>query len=111
MPSLPRRVFRATIFSMSTVADPTTHMFECKARIDPRDPAFSHLVLWRDANRDGASDGELVSLAAEGIVTLPVAYTTSSARDPFGNALAQQGEFQRTNGSGRMIDVWFRLRR
>jgi multidrug efflux system membrane fusion protein len=28
---------------MSTVADPTTHMFECKARIDPRDPAFGLL--------------------------------------------------------------------
>lgn len=40
VPSLPRRIFRATIFYMSTVADPTTHMFECKARLDPRDPAF-----------------------------------------------------------------------
>ncbi|QEL13817.1 efflux RND transporter periplasmic adaptor subunit [Limnoglobus roseus] len=43
VPSLPRRNFRATIFYMSTVADPTTHMFECKARIDGTDPHFAAL--------------------------------------------------------------------
>lgn len=43
VPSLPRRSFRGTIFYMSTVADPTTHMFECKARIDGADPHFAAL--------------------------------------------------------------------
>lgn len=79
--------------------------------IDARDAAFTRLVLWRDANRDGTSDGELVPLAAEGIVSIPITYTTSDARDPFGNALAQHGEFTRANGRGTMIDVWLRLRR
>jgi membrane fusion protein, multidrug efflux system len=40
---LPRRTFRAGIFYMCTVADPTTHMFECKAEIDPRTLGFASL--------------------------------------------------------------------
>ncbi|CAN5398027.1 N/A [soil metagenome] len=43
VPSLPRRTFRGVIFYMSTVADPTTHMFECKARIETGDAAFNML--------------------------------------------------------------------
>jgi membrane fusion protein, multidrug efflux system len=43
VPSLPKRMFRGTIFYMSTIADPTTHMFECKARIDATDPNFASL--------------------------------------------------------------------
>jgi membrane fusion protein, multidrug efflux system len=43
VPSLPKRAFRGQIFYMSTVADPTTHMFECKARIDGTDPHFAAL--------------------------------------------------------------------
>jgi membrane fusion protein, multidrug efflux system len=43
VPSLPKRLFRGTIFYMSTIADSTTHMFECKARIDAADPNFSSL--------------------------------------------------------------------
>jgi membrane fusion protein, multidrug efflux system len=43
VPSLPKRLFRGQIFYMSTVADPTTHMFECKARIDGTDPNFASL--------------------------------------------------------------------
>ena len=43
VPSLPKRSFRGQIFYMSTVADSTTHMFECKARIDGTDPHFASL--------------------------------------------------------------------
>lgn len=43
IPSMPRRTFRSSIFYMSTTADPTTHMFECKAKIDPREPLFDQL--------------------------------------------------------------------
>lgn len=32
--AFPHRTFRARIFFLATVADPTTHMFECKAEID-----------------------------------------------------------------------------
>jgi RND family efflux transporter MFP subunit len=32
----PNRNFRARIFYLSTVADPSTHMFECKAEVDMR---------------------------------------------------------------------------
>jgi multidrug efflux system membrane fusion protein len=31
----PKRTFQARIFYMSTVASPDTHMFECKAEVDP----------------------------------------------------------------------------
>jgi membrane fusion protein, multidrug efflux system len=41
---LPRRTFRAGIFYMSTVADPTTHMFECKAEIEPCTLGFACLA-------------------------------------------------------------------
>jgi RND family efflux transporter MFP subunit len=34
--AIPNRTFRGRIFYMSTVADPTTHMFECKAVVDSR---------------------------------------------------------------------------
>jgi RND family efflux transporter MFP subunit len=37
VPAFPNRSFRARIFYLSTVADPATHMFECKAEIDLRD--------------------------------------------------------------------------
>lgn len=43
VPSMPKRTFRGQIFYMSTVADPTTHMFECKAKIDATDPQFNAL--------------------------------------------------------------------
>jgi RND family efflux transporter MFP subunit len=43
VPSMPQRPLRASLFYMSTVADPTTHMFECKARIDARDPHYAML--------------------------------------------------------------------
>jgi membrane fusion protein, multidrug efflux system len=42
--AFPNRVFRAGIFSMSKVADPTTHMFECKAEIDPRTLGLEELA-------------------------------------------------------------------
>lgn len=36
VPAFPNRTFRARIFYLSTVADPVTHMFECKAEVDMR---------------------------------------------------------------------------
>jgi RND family efflux transporter MFP subunit len=36
VPAFPNRAFRARIFYLSTVADPATHMFECKAEVDLR---------------------------------------------------------------------------
>ncbi|MCS6852941.1 MAG: efflux RND transporter periplasmic adaptor subunit [Gemmataceae bacterium] len=36
VPALPDQTFRARIFFLSKVADPSTHMFECKAEIDRR---------------------------------------------------------------------------
>ena len=38
LPALSSRHFEAKIFYMSTVADPQTHMFECKADIPQPDP-------------------------------------------------------------------------
>jgi multidrug efflux system membrane fusion protein len=43
VPSLPKRSFRAEMFFMATVADPTTHMFETKSLVDPRDRDFAKL--------------------------------------------------------------------
>jgi membrane fusion protein (multidrug efflux system)/multidrug efflux system membrane fusion protein len=36
LPALPRRTFQGRIFYLSSVANPDTHMFECKAEVDLR---------------------------------------------------------------------------
>ena len=41
---LPQLRFFARIFYLSTVADPNTHMFECKAEVDPRTPGWVELA-------------------------------------------------------------------
>jgi hypothetical protein len=81
--------------------------------IDASDAAFSRLVLWRDADRDGVSDdGELAALWTEEIVALPLSHATSDARDAGGNAIRLVGSFLRASGdAGTMADVWFRIHR
>lgn len=56
--------------------------------ITPADRIFGQLLLWRDANHDGASSpAELSSLQSAGITAIDLRYILSNRRDPHGNLL------------------------
>ena len=76
--------------------------------IDARDTHFADLRLWVDANGDAVTDaGELHTLAEAGIISLNVAYASSSVVQN-GNLLDGIGSFTKADGSaGAMTDVWF----
>jgi hypothetical protein len=83
--------------------------------IDARDRAFDHLVVWRDANRDGVSSkAELTSLRDAGIRWLSVSAArrdTPSSLDAHGNAIPLVAEFGRRDGTrGALVDAFFRYR-
>ncbi|MDR0777352.1 MAG: putative Ig domain-containing protein [Azonexus sp.] len=68
--------------------------------LDANDPAFAELKLWRDANQNGLTDeGELISLADAGIVSLNLANVLKNQNLANGNQLAREGSFTRTDGS------------
>ncbi len=68
--------------------------------IDASDPAFTELKLWRDVSQDGRTgDGELISLADAGIVSLNLANTLKNQRLANGNQLTREGSFTRADGS------------
>ena len=68
--------------------------------LDASDPAFSELRVWRDADQDGQTDeGELISLADAGIVSLNVTNNLTNQRLSNGNQLSRRGSFTRADGS------------
>ena len=74
-------------------------------QIDARDPAFSYLRLWRDANRNGVSDvGELRTLTTLGIVTLDLDYRESKRTDEHGNQFKYRAKV--TDANGAQIGRW-----
>jgi hypothetical protein len=85
--------------------------------IDAKDAWFGRLVVWTDANRDGASTpDELRSLASVGVTSLSLGYEKSDALDAAGNALRLRGSFTRELADGtctasEMTDVWVSVRR
>jgi hypothetical protein len=83
--------------------------------IDARDRAFGHLVVWRDADRDGTSTPrELMTLAEAGIKRLSIVAVRRdgpSSLDGHGNAIPLVTEFERTNGTrGALVDAFFRFK-
>jgi trimeric autotransporter adhesin len=83
--------------------------------IDARDRAFGHLLLWRDANRDGVSaPSELVTLADAGIRRLSLRATRvsgPSSLDAHGNQIPLVTEFERRDGTrGALVDAFLRYR-
>jgi hypothetical protein len=73
--------------------------------VDPADLMFEQLVLWRDANSDGRTGpGELVPLAAAGIVGLEVRGSSAgSVVDGHGNDLSMRARYLRADGSGGLL--------
>ncbi len=78
-------------------------------KLDTRDPAFSRLLLWQDANGDGQSQrDELRALGQAGVRSLGLSCSAGPGSDPHGNDLALRGSFTRADGSsGQMVDVFF----
>ncbi|RKP46511.1 hypothetical protein D7S89_18010, partial [Trinickia fusca] len=79
--------------------------------IDARDPAFSKLRVWVDANGDGKSEaGELKTLSELGITSISLAYTGESVTDANGNRHLAISSFTTADGKTHtMEDVWLNV--
>ena len=80
-------------------------------RIDRRDPVWSELRLWLDADADAETDpGELFRLDQRGVESLALAYVDSSWTDPQGNRHRQLGTYRTSDGRELAChDVWFAM--
>lgn len=78
-------------------------------RLDAIDPAWSHLRLWRDANRNGVSEsGETSFISASEIESLELDYHVIGRRDSHGNRLRYKGMMTlRGNARRPYYDVLF----
>ncbi len=82
--------------------------------IDSKDAVFKSLALWNDTNSNGhAEDGEIVSLASKGVVSISVKYGSRDATNFADRARAREkGKFSFKGANGKLIssnvfDVWF----
>ncbi len=81
--------------------------------IDAKDPIFSQLRLWVDANHDGISQpGELHTLSEMGVFSISLDYSLSSRTDEFGNVFRYKAKInQGLNGNSdvgkKAYDVFF----
>ena len=80
-------------------------------RLDRRDPVWSELRLWLDADADAETDpGELFRLDQRGVESLSLAYVDSSWTDPQGNRHRQLGTYRSSDGRELAFDdVWFAI--
>jgi RHS repeat-associated protein len=74
-------------------------------KISAADAVFNRLRLWVDANHDGVSQpGELLPLAAAGVVSIELSYHTTGRRDGHGNFFRYRGVVHLS--SGRTVPMW-----
>jgi hypothetical protein len=83
--------------------------------IDARDRAFGHLLLWRDADRNGVSaPEELTTLREAGVRWISVSavrQTGPSSLDMYGNEIPLLAEFGRRDGTrGTLVDAFLRYK-
>lgn len=94
--------------------------------IDANDNIYNQLRLWQDKDHNGqVDDGELKTLAQQGVESISLGYVESDETDRFGNELRQQSTFTRTDDraqdlanalgisfdqakTGIAIDAWLR---
>lgn len=80
---------------------------------DARDPIWSDLRLWRDANHNGLSEVEELSmLATSGVDAIEVGYHRSGRRDRHGNEFRFESRVWMNGASGRRVarpvyDIFF----
>lgn len=83
--------------------------------IDAKDRAFGHLVVWRDADRDGVSQpSELTSLRDAGVRWVSVTaerHPRATSLDAHGNEIPLVAEFGRRDGTrGALVDAFLRYK-
>ncbi|MEI7537132.1 MAG: Ig-like domain-containing protein, partial [Comamonadaceae bacterium] len=79
--------------------------------INVADPVFSSLRIWRDLNSNGLTDaGELQTLAAAGVKSIGLSYTSQNVTDSNGNLHLQVGSYLDSSNTARVIeDIWFQV--
>jgi|GEM_PF-5213214 len=79
--------------------------------INASDYGYTQLYIWRDNNSNKATEaGELMTLAAAGVLSISTAHTDTWAYDAKGNAVYERGSVQLTTGPAVMNDVYFAMR-
>lgn len=80
--------------------------------VDAKDPAFSSLLVWRDADGDKRSTkAELEPLKAAGVTALATRFDVEPRCDARGNCERERGVFTtRAGKSGVLVDVHLRVR-
>jgi Ca2+-binding RTX toxin-like protein len=69
-------------------------------QIDANDADFANLMVWQDANGNGVSeDGELISLAAAGVVSISLGYKSFGEVTDSGTILGNIATFIKADGS------------
>ena len=78
--------------------------------IDAKDPAYARLLLWRDTNHDGVSQGEeLRPIATQGLARISLRFKRSRLSDAHGNLFGLRAPIldDRNRDLGRFAwDVW-----
>ena len=73
-------------------------------KINADDGAFATLRIWRDLNRNGATDvGELKTLAESGIAEISLATSTPAHGSIRGNTVTEEATFTRSDGTTSTI--------
>jgi hypothetical protein len=80
--------------------------------LDARSPAWSHLLLWVDANHNGVSEpDELTRLADAGVAAIDLDYKYTGRKDKFGNWFRQRADLHWVDGGKTTVyDVWLTAR-
>ncbi len=77
--------------------------------LDRKDPAFSELVLWADADADRRSrPGELLPLSAVGIDAIPLSFDRRATCDDRGNCGIERVDL--AAGRGQIVDLYLPCR-
>jgi hypothetical protein len=80
-------------------------------QVNAADAGYASLLIWQDANSNGKTDaGELVGLAAAGVVSLTVAHTELPFLDANHNLHLERSSVTLSNGTtADMTDVYFNV--
>jgi len=75
--------------------------------LDSRDPIFSSLLLWTDANHDGISQPDELAPLAQRVEAIGLDYRESRSRDRYGNQFRYRGTVWLADGRrSRSVDVF-----
>lgn len=80
--------------------------------VNALDAEFGKLLLWKDANLDGVTDeGELTSLAEQGVTSLGLQYEDQNVYDANGNLHGETATAIVNGSAVDMSDIYFKYRR